>query len=184
MAEGLDAWQHLDAEGVGVVVELTQFVVGVWPAQVAEEWLVGHAVGVFGVEHDGVDAHQRRAAKKCLDGVDGENSVARAFEHELHAVESARLGEGARLTVGRGCAEQPADGAKGLDRAAVGDVDAVAVRRDFEGPALGASVVLDEAARDARVAPPPPKDGAQRGLRHSCPRTSRCVVSAIGCTRQ
>ena len=155
----LDAGDHLDAERVGVVVEVLELFPRVAPAQIAEERLAGHLVGVLGVEHHHVESHQRAAPHQRLRALRPQHAVARAVHHDPQDVEPRGLGE--IVSVGLRFAQQPAQRAKRVAPASVAHPNRARVLGDRKPRASERRVAL-EAHRDGLTTRGKPL----RSLRH------------------
>ena len=81
VAQGLDAGHELDAQQVRVVVQPAQLLHGVLPPLVAEIGLLRHLVGVLGVHHAHVHAHEGHGPQKPLDGPHPQYRVPGDVEH-------------------------------------------------------------------------------------------------------
>ena len=91
--QGLDAGAQLNAEETGVVVQRLQLVIGIAAPLVAEEGLAGDLVGVLGVHHAQVQAHQRHLAEEEPQGLGLEHRVAGAVEHDAGGLEAGLLAD-------------------------------------------------------------------------------------------
>ena len=84
MRQRLDAGHHLNAQRRRVGVQLLQLLRGVPPAQIPEIGAVFDFVGVLGVQHQGVQPHQRHLAQNHADAFGAQHPIAGAVQH--HAV--------------------------------------------------------------------------------------------------
>ena len=110
VSQRLDAGNHLNAQRVGVLIQLTQLRLRKAPAQVAEIRPARHLVGILGVEQHRVVAHAAQPAQEGLRGLHRRNGVSGAIQHRAEQVERGRFPhvEGA-LVKPRGEHRQPAE---------------------------------------------------------------------------
>lgn len=129
----LDAADQFDAQPRRVIVELLELGRAVCAAQEPEHRLAGQLVGVLGVEHDHVVAHQRQPAHPALGVLDGHHRVARAVEHDAQGGKGRALGD---LLLGllRQVRQHQAEPAQGVGMRAVGDVVGLALAADLQAP--------------------------------------------------
>ena len=81
MAQGLNAGDQFNAQSGGAAVQLPQLRHGVAPPHVAEVGLVRHLIGVLGVHHPHVHAHQGHPAQQCFQGFRPEHRIAGNVKH-------------------------------------------------------------------------------------------------------
>ena len=126
MAERLHTGAELDAEHIGVIVKRLQLGKGIAAALVAEVGLTGHFVGILGVHHAEVEAHQRHFAQDAAQRFGQKNRVAGTVEHDADRLKTGLfLDPGGRKRAG-----QQAERAVKLNRLGPGDGDGFAVEAD------------------------------------------------------
>ena len=136
MRERLDAGDDLDAEGVGVIVELTHVGFGVFGAHMAEIRLAGHLVAVLAVEHQHRKPHHRHRAQQGLHAADVDDRVAlRNVEHRAVHREIDVLGDRKVALTGAQALDEQPERAEKVDAAVVAKRHGVPGLRD--GQAVG-----------------------------------------------
>ncbi len=94
MPQRLNAGAQLDAEEIGVIVQRAQFVHRIAPALVAEVGLLRHLVGILGVHHAEIKAHQRHFAQKIAEGFWQQHRVAGDIEHHARRLKAGMFLDG------------------------------------------------------------------------------------------
>ena len=123
VAQGLDAGAQLDAEHGSIIIQGLQLLIGVAAPLVAEEGPAGDLVGVLGVHHAQVQAHQGHFAEEEAHGVGIHHAVAGAVEHGTGGFE---IGLFMDITLGQGHGDQ-AQGPVKFHISAPGQVHGAAV---------------------------------------------------------
>ena len=81
MRQRLDAGHQLHAIALRIGIQCAQIVLGVPAAQVSEEGIPGHFIGIFGIEHQPIVAHQGQAADQRAQKRERRDSIAGAIRH-------------------------------------------------------------------------------------------------------
>ena len=81
MSQRLHAGTKFNAQHIGIVIQSVQLLVGITAALVAKIGLAGNLVGILGVHHAQVHAHQRHLAQKAAERIGPQYCVARGVEH-------------------------------------------------------------------------------------------------------
>ena len=91
MGQRLDAGNHLDPEIRRVGVQLPQLLPGIAAAHIPKIGFVLQLVGILGIQHQGIMAHQRQLADHILHRRQSGNRVAGAVEHQAVALKNRGL---------------------------------------------------------------------------------------------